>query len=154
MREILFRGKHSDNEWYYGNLLVGIDGKTYISSHREAFPLTVLPDTVGQFTGLKDKNGKRIFEGDIVKILDFQIGKIVFECGAFGIAVLPRIDWDYLDSEIAGITGCDNRPYFCRNDNFISLWELMWNYNQEENVCDVIEIIGNVHDNHELLKGE
>ena len=68
--------------------------------------------------------------------------------------VLPRIDWDYLDSEIAGITGCDNRPYFCCNDNFISLWELMWNYNQEEDVCDVIEIIGNVHDNGELLKGE
>ena len=107
----------------------------------------VIPETVGQYTGLTDKNGVSIFEGDIVKIVDFQIGKVVFECGAFGIVVLPRIDWDYLDSEIAGITGCDNRPYFCCNDNFISLWELMWNYNQEEDVCDVIEIIGNVHDN-------
>ena len=154
MREILFRGKHSDNEWYYGSLIVGINGKAYISSNGEAYPTKVYTETVGQYTGLTDKNGVSIFEGDIVKIVDFQIGKVVFECGAFGIVVLPRIDWDYLDSEIAGITGCDNRPYFCCNDNFISLWELMWNYNQEEDVCDVIEIIGNVHDNGELLKGE
>lgn len=39
------------------------------------------------------------------------------------------------------------------NDNFISFWEIMWNYNQEENNCYVVEVIGNIHDNPELLKG-
>lgn len=108
---------------------------------------------LGKYTGITDKNGVDIFEGNIVKIADFQIGQVVFECGAFGIAVMPYIDWDYLDSEIAEYTGCNNRPLFCRNDNFISLWEIMWNYNQEENNCNVVEVIGNIHDNPEFLKG-
>lgn len=148
-REILFRGKgnrkYNSGGWYHGYLSKDCDGDYVITEI--GFSRTVIPSTVGQYTGLTDKNGKRIFEGDIVKIVDFQIGKIVFECGAMGIDVLPRIDWNYLDSEIACITGHDNRPYFCCNDNFISLWELMWNYNQEENACDVVEVIGNVHDN-------
>lgn len=154
-REIIFRGKRVDNrEWVEGFYLYTEENTHPVIIDMKCRSHIIIPETVGQYTGLTDKNGVSIFEGDIVKIVDFQIGKVVFECGAFGIVVLPRIDWDYLDSEIAGITGCDNRPYFCCNDNFISLWELMWNYNQEEDVCDVIEIIGNVHDNGELLKGE
>ena len=158
MREILFRGKRTDCEaWVEGDLIQAFRGKqlsscSIMSNTPTAYCWKVIPETVGQFTGLTDKNGKRIFEGDIVKIVDFQMGCVVYECGAFGIAVKPYIDWNYLDSEIAEITGCNNSPDFCRNDNFISLWELMWNYNQEENSCDVVEVIGNIHDNPELLE--
>lgn len=161
MREILFRGQTRrkgekvrldgtpvDGNWVYGGVAQFNEERAIIyQTEPEFHKFPVYADTVGQYTGLTDKNGKKVFEGDIVKIVDFQIGKIVFECGAMGIDVLPRIDWNYLDSEIACITGHDNRPYFCCNDNFISLWELMWNYNQEENACDVVEVIGNVHDN-------
>ena len=166
MREILFRGKRTDNgEWIEGaycpfnlNSFGEKEEKPHIiiisdDKNIDGLWCEVIPETVGQFTGLTDKNGKRIFEGDIVKIVDFQMGCVVYECGAFGIAVKPYIDWNYLDSEIAEITGCNNSPDFCRNDNFISLWELMWNYNQEENSCDVVEVIGNIHDNSELLEG-
>ena len=110
----------------------------------------VIPETVGQFTGLYDKNGKRIFEGDIVKFFD-MIGVVLFEEGCFGIVVNDIIDYDWLEEQILPVTGCDNLPYFLYNDNFISFWELLWNYTAVDEQCDVCEVIGNIHDNPELL---
>ena len=162
IREILFRGKCcTTGEWVEGFL--GIEElDDYVIqqfSFDEYFAsecidqYSVKLETVGRYTGLTDKNGTRIFEGDVVKLFDIAIGEIVCEYGAFGINCRQQIDYDYLASEIASVTGCDNTPMFCRNDNFVSLWELYWNYNQESSEISVIEVIGNIHDNPELLKG-
>lgn len=154
MREILFRGKNTfDGHWVHGLLIsIGDELSMIVSDNglNRAYPVS--SETVGQYTGLTDKNGKRIFEGDIVRLFDISVGEIVQECGAFGIGCRKQIDYDYLASEIAPVTGNNNTPMFCYNDNFVSLWELWWNYNEESDEISVIEVIGNIYDNPELLE--
>lgn len=119
MREILFRGKRTDNgEWVEGYLDADKAKKlVFIRTPREIHTDVnmVDPDTVGQYTGLTDKNGKKIFEGDVVLDAD-EPCEIVFE-------------------------DC------CWKEIYKGDW---WSFINED---DIVEIIGNIHDHPELLKG-
>lgn len=133
MREILFRGqtrkygekvRMSDSRklpghWVYGGVLQGVGSHSIIyGSENVNNPgenidkWSVHTDTLGQFTGLTDKNGKKIFEGDIVKV-DEKHYEVKFVLGQFFIGISMPIAYKRFDCEI----------------------------------------IGNIHDNPEMLKG-
>lgn len=130
MREILFRGKHSEKSmWDYGDLYID-HGKVYIGSrdtmHGVRVYGEVIPETVGQYTGLIDKNGTKIFEGDIVKLLLLAAkmewkGVCEYRSGAFGLA------WQYAGERYCTFAGTCNAEY---------------------------EVLGNIHDNPELMEDE
>ena len=155
----LFKAKRIDNgEWVVGYIArYGHTGKEkyYIipSYASDLYAIEVGPSTICRCTGLKDNNGKLIWENDIVDFLVHK-GIVKYECGSFGIAYRECIDWEEIESNICHVTGCDNALYACENDNFISLWEIYWNFNDEDNSVNTVEVIGNIFDNPDLLESE
>ena len=135
MREILFHGKRTDNgEWVEGDVLQ----TRYHSGHIEyqIMPQTpvssavpVLPETIGQFTGLADKNGVRIFEGDICRFKrfnDIHVGEIVFNV--------------------------TTASFVMRYQSIVGAYGEKATQKMLLSVCDDIEVIGNIHDNPELME--
>ena len=135
VRTIIFRGKRIDNgEWVCGFIVKMFGTYHIIDKDDENTAYEVIPETVGQHTGLKDKNGKRIFEGDILSIpfeedrSPYEENSIYYENGEV-----------YFDTERYGWY-----VRFREYNDEISLWE----YDNTD-----IEVISNIYDNPELLKG-
>lgn len=130
MREILFRGKDVKGNWHIG-LLAHIGNAWYISNQAGvATAYEVIPATVGQFTGLTDKNRKKIFEGDVIQQTNL-----------------------YDNLEMTGVV------VFSKSSQFV----IHHTYTKNENIFKAeikkafairsnCRIIGNIHDNPELLE--
>lgn len=130
MREILFRGKHkADGKWCEGNLHIDKQGVAIITP--DDTPLgcygQVDPTTVGQFTGLTDKNGKKIFEGDIVRA-------VLPKSNAIPEFVWPNMVVGFSEGAFTAMRGRYCTPLY----SFAPAVE--------------IEVIGNIHDNPELME--
>lgn len=126
MREILFRGKRVDNgEWAYGSYvhIVQYKESTDYIADEEPDQYVVIPETVGQYTGLCDKNGTKIFEGDIVETKYGRWDQVIWFSSPRGQR------WNLIPLE---------DKHKCPDD--YDLW-----------APKNLEVIGNIHDNFELL---
>lgn len=172
MREILFRGKRRDNgKWVEGSLaasngVINI-GRAYIlpsftnlysdrfSEARIGNFIEVYPNTVGQYTGLCDKNGKKIFEGDIVEYNTFND----FDCYSIvGFGEYPQ-DGSSGEYNARMCTG-----WFVKVSNFTcpdwadsedEPWMFFSEYLSWQNLLEIAsdcEVIGNIHDNIDLVR--
>lgn len=138
MREIKFRGKGViTNNWFEGSLLTTEDGGVIYGKSVGG----VKKETIGQYTGLKDKNGKEIYEGDILRGDEYP-----FNC-------------DGVDNYFAEIVWADNVCGFYRitlkKPNSTIRGISNGNMEQlDENDMKSFEVIGNIHDNPDLIKEE
>ena len=131
-REILFRGKHVnalpgnrhlEGMWIYGYL----SSEKYINSPELEGEFLIDPKTVCQYTGLTDKNGRKIFEGDIVRYTDEVIGK----------------------EKVDEVKYNETHSAFCRlHKGKMGLQYLFI----DECIANKCEVIGNIFDNPELLE--
>lgn len=149
MREIKFRGKNlNTKEWVYGDLLQWNDGETAIGVHgqfiddgyhfNENYDKTPYVDetTVGQYTGLKDKNGKEIYEGDLIKAPSGRIYAVIFST------------WKHEEKrEFLKIIDIYEHTGWCISLDGVNPCGLL-----DSEVCQG-SVIGSVYDNPELLKG-
>ena len=131
MREILFRGKKQNGEWLQGDLVHYGDKILIFSENAQNSPdyYEVNPETVGQFTGLTDKNGVKIFDGDILKVGENLLAQITF---------IDENVQDYGDEIHSAFHAFIQKHNKTRPIDSYFL-----------NNC---KIIGNIHDNPELLK--
>lgn len=144
----------SDGEWIVGYLYrLSENNPPFIMLRKYGESYEVDEHTICRCTGSKDKNDNLIWENDIAELFGHR-GVIKYVCGGFGIAYKTPIDWNGIEANIKPITGCDNHLYACENDNYISLWEIYWNFNDEDDSVDTVEVIGNIFGNKDLLESE
>ena len=145
MREILFRGKTKaivgcpcnngkpDGEWVNGYIFPDLGAmkiRQFEPDRPECNDYEVDPETVGQYTGLTDKNGVRIFEGDIVRYAERRLG-------GEDVSVAFPVTFD--------------EGGFCAHHYFLNNW--LRNGLGGNTKLEDIEVIGNIHDNPDILKG-
>lgn len=136
MREILFRGKRGDNgEWVEGYYAKWQNEDVIFPVSPVGRMRKVHPETVGQFTGLFDKNGKKIFEGDVL-----DLGQTVNGCSLFSV------EWD--NNRI----GWSIRYHIKMNKPRLYEYSVETFFMVDQMTGEGVEIIGNIHDSPELLK--
>ena len=136
MREILFRGKRADNgEWVEGFYLYTEDNTHPVIIDMKCRSHIIIPETVGQYTGLTDKNGVRIFEGDIVHAI-YQSNYVGMKNIDFGIGVVEY---------------CGN--YYSHASYEINIIGEIGSRVFSASLEGGVEVIGNIYDNPELLRG-
>ena len=133
MRTIKFRGKSvHTGEWYYGDLHQPANGICYIQP-RGTTGYMVAPETVGQYTGLKDKNGKEIYEGDTITWLRHRMD-------GTGFIEQGHVEWRDIEGCYVVVNRFDTR-------DGRELIHLLIRCTED------IKVVGNIHDNPELPKG-
>ena len=164
MREILFRGKRIDNgEWVYGGCVFTENKVCLIYNQTHSIDLqgfTVEENSVGQYTGLTDKNGEKIFEGDIVRYYHHKkslvpVTDITPEEDHYGRDEESGLPLAYRTTKIIRYKGHVELDPICgmmiNLKNRCEWWRNL-NYEDDSINSDRLEVIDNIYDNPELLE--
>ncbi len=149
MREIIFRGKRIyGDEWVEGSLICFADGCCFVCVQGENMDFMdkfgVIPETVGQYTGLTDKNGKKIFEGDIISYTRTNMFAPSCSFHNQDLVSLHLVLWD------SSVSAFVQRHYELNEKRIVGKGSaVLYDERAKENI---VEIIGNIHDNPELLE--
>ena len=153
MREILFRGKEKESgKWIYGDLRHISDGHGgYIlcivdntnGRNNDVTGVEVVPKTVGQYTGLTDKNGVKIFEGDIIESVSRLVNSVGTPTGGTDISRYI-IEW--------GEHKWVKKRFFCNTGDYWKKNNVLPEDLYPYTASRYCEVIGNIYDNSELLE--
>ena len=155
MREILFRGKTDNGEWKEGDVFQVFDDGFFIHDRR-CHSVKVIPETIGQYTGLNDKNGTKIFEGDILEVDVYEYETETYSFNVFSEIVGRRYK-KQTGKKIKALWSVEYKEHYCRGNGFYAYGkDRRFNVSLKKSTLfnANAEVIGNIHDNPEMLGGE
>lgn len=161
MREILFRGKDViSGEWVYGDLAQEkhTDNSIKCAIVQTLSTYEVTPSTVGQYTGLVDKNSKQLFDGDIVRVAEYDnmlMREFTEDGSRFEIFDIEEAKGGLIRSYTTAISWEEGAFVFSSNGEYNdTLLTCLFGDMRRSYPIFEIEIVGNIYDNPDLLKGE
>lgn len=159
MRQIKFRAKSIDGDWVYGDLHLLCD-RPHVHTAESPFPYAgkrafIYTDTIGQYTGLKDKNGKEVYEGDILRIKEYEnllMKEFSNDANRFDYFSIEEIRGELRKEYVSAVIFDEGGFEVSSNGEYYDMWlaDLFGDMKRSSPSFD-FEVIGNIYDNPELI---
>lgn len=161
MREIKFRGKRHNGEWVYGSLVYSnnIEPAIYYETGTGAVRCFdwcyVDSDTIGQYIGLKDKNGKEIYEGDILRVKEFEnllMKEFIDDDNKYSLFSLEDAKGELRDEYVTPVVWNEGCFDLSTNGSYFNMFvSCVFGDMKRSSPLFEFEIVGNIYENADLI---